>query len=360
MTRLTVRSVVAALCLALSAPAFGQQIAHAEHLVHPWVQSQCPLNVTGLVYGPGDGVPRIVGSIGADLYFGAMDMTTGLWSTELVALAPFGGPSLAVDLARQPHVAFNGSSQFGVWGDLMYASRTMSGWTIQTVDSAVKYGYDTSIGVDSAGVVHILGKQEQDGNLWYWTNAGGVWTGEIVDANSNPGRYSDMVVDASGTPHIVYSTWSPLSDPRYAVRIGPNNWQVTTLDLSTDTYRSLSLDLDSQGHVHVVYHDGDNALYYITFDGNSWSPRQLIFVGGGKYASIAVDRFDRVHIVVHTSSVPTEVYWFTRSAQGMWTEPLFVAYGSVVGAGDALDTDAFGRPWLCLRDNLGQSRLFTR
>ena len=327
---------------------------------HPWVHISIPLDfASSFVLGPTDGVPRVAGLQGGDVHYAALNMQTGVWSNELVAAGPAGGPSIAVDAALNPHVSFNGSGSFGQWGELMYATRTTTGWTAEVVDASVNYGYDTSIAVDTSGGLHILGKQEPDGVLWYWTKVAGAWTGEVVDADGNPGRYSDLVVDAGGTPHAVYSTWSPNADPRYAVRTA-GAWSITTLDFATATYRSMSIDLDSQGHPHVIYHDDNDRLYYTHFDGTSWSPPELIFTGGGKYASLGVDRFDVVHVAVHTSSLPSLTYWMTRATNGVWSEPLFVDQGTVAGLGDALDTDVFGRPWLIVQDSVAGPTLFTR
>ena len=178
--------------------------------------------------GENDGVVRVAYVESGDLYLARFNSQSWSWSTEFVTQGPVGSTSLALDANGNGYISFTRSTAFGNWTELLLASRTASGWMIETVDATNTYSYDTSVAVDSMGVVHILGKEEQDGELWYWSGyPGGPWAGEVVDDDSNPGRYSQLFLDSQGVPHAVYSTWSPKSDVRHAYRTGPNAWRMS-------------------------------------------------------------------------------------------------------------------------------------
>jgi len=189
----------------------------------------------------------------------------------------------------------------------------------------------------------------------------GVWLPrELIDSDSNPGRYSRLRVGSGDEPHVFYSTWSPKSDPRYARRLGPGSWSISTIDYATDTYRQVSGDLDTEGDIHALYHDGNEFLYYAisTDSGITWQ-RELIFDKGAKYASIEVDRKDGVHVVV--ASLPEygeAVFYLKKNEIGRWPAA-YIQTGSLCSSGQGIDVDVFCRPYVISSDGDAPNTVIT-
>lgn len=307
--------------------------------------------------GENDGVVRVafVEQPSGDLYLARFNAQSWSWSTEFVTQGPIGSTSLALDASGNGFISFTRSTGFNVNTELLLASRTASGWLIETVDATKTYSYDTSIAVDAQGKVHILAKEELDGWLWYWSGyPGGPWTGEVVDADSNPGRYSQLLLDSQDVPHAVYSTWSPKDEPRHAYRTGTGVWTVTTIDSATATYRGLGADIDDTDKVHVAYHHGNTLsdpntdLFYSQADPIDWSPwssPEQIFTGGGKYTAACWDVLERFQVATNNLDL-TSVYYLRREASGVWGPPEFLASGRVNS--DCIDSDGAGSPWIAV------------
>lgn len=160
-------------------------------------------------------------------------------------------------------VAYAQCSGWGDWGPLMLA--TISSGGCESVQQLVagSFGYNTSIDVDNDGYLHIAYREELDVGLRYWSDrpdmAGAMG---LIDTGCNPGRYVSLRIDSQNRPHIAYSHWGTCGFS-YMWWDGAD-WQRDDAPCgSTDTFRSLGMDLDESDHPHISFHDeGSNETKY--------------------------------------------------------------------------------------------------
>jgi hypothetical protein len=88
-----------------------------------------------------------------------------------------------------------------------------SGWSIETVDSAV--GGSSSITLDSGDNPHISYYDNWRGDLKHARWTGSVWSIETVDSDGNVGYDTSIALDSSDSPHISYSDYNK-GDLKYA------------------------------------------------------------------------------------------------------------------------------------------------
>jgi len=148
-------------------------------------------------------------------------------------------PSIALDSHNNPHISYVDNSRTA----LKYATRTDSGWNIQTI------GYTPndfpSIAVDSEGYPHI---SFDDNALKIASWNGVAWNIQTVDSSDAVYR-SDIALDSHNNPHISYI--DAKQHEKYAVRTG-SSWSIETLD-SSGRVAQTSTALDSGGNPHVTY-----------------------------------------------------------------------------------------------------------
>jgi hypothetical protein len=118
--------------------------------------------------------------------------TDGAWNVDTVDSGYVPHLSSAVDLAGTAHIAYADNS-----GQLKYAHPDGTGnWHVETIESGNASA--PSIALDAAGRVHIsyvAGYQ-----LKYATNAGGTWSGTILDGNAHSGNLLNHDVKPWGVP----------------------------------------------------------------------------------------------------------------------------------------------------------------
>jgi hypothetical protein len=157
---------------------------------------------------------------------------------------------------------------------LKYAVKSGGSWSIETVDSAGKVGYYSSLALDSSGKAHIsyrdASKKLSEGvhvyDLKYAVKSGDGWIIETVDSAGKPDRDISIAVDSSGNPHISYRDNSN-QDLKYAVKSG-DGWIIETIDSTGYVAGGSSIALDSSGNPHISYRDASNtALKYAVKSG---------------------------------------------------------------------------------------------
>jgi len=123
------------------------------------------------------------------------------WNVDTVYTAPNLDPGgLAVDSEGRPHLSFLELTD----GDLLYTAWNGTGWSIQTVDSVTRVGWESSLFLDVADRPHISywGPDARDLKYARWN--GSAWINETVDSAGDVGRFSSLAVDQFGTVHILY------------------------------------------------------------------------------------------------------------------------------------------------------------
>jgi hypothetical protein len=87
--------------------------------------------------------------------------------------------------------------------DLKYISGTYQNWsTPETVESGLNGCDDSSIAVDTLGIVHI--SYHVEGELKYATGVSGCWVIHSVDNSADLGFYNSIAMDPNANVHVSY------------------------------------------------------------------------------------------------------------------------------------------------------------
>jgi len=122
-------------------------------------------------------------------------ITNGQWTTTIVESAGHTGrePSIAVDIADNPHIVYHSWSSF----NLKYATlnSTTSSWAFSTISTA-DVGNGDSLFIDQNGVMHVSFYDEDSEVMKYATKSTGLaQTNEIIVQFGQYGSVTGMVVN---------------------------------------------------------------------------------------------------------------------------------------------------------------------
>jgi len=225
------------------------------------------------------------------LHYARFDGTAWLTETvDVLGKSQWHSVALAIDEAGHLHISYSTSNY-----DLRYAYHDGTQWYIETLDSGLgTNGGNTSLSVDPAGHPHIAYNDFTNSALKYAYHDGTIWHLTTVDNDGSAGSYNSLILDSSGRPHISYYVWGPYYDLRYAYYDG-TTWQIETVDSSGDVGHHTSLRLDSAGRPHIAYFDADSrTVNYAYHNGTAWQIQAV--VGDGLFTSLVIDNADRPHI----------------------------------------------------------------
>ncbi|MEW6516040.1 MAG: carboxypeptidase-like regulatory domain-containing protein [candidate division FCPU426 bacterium] len=162
-------------------------------------------------------------------------------------------------------------------------------WQVETVDSAGKVGWYSSLACDSQDQLHVSYFDESNGALKYARWNGSDWAVQTVDAD-DCGRYTSLALDAQDRPHITYAG----SGLRYARWTG-KKWEITQVTRDYVQF-STSLALGPDGTCQIAYNAGQR-LAYARQDGRAWQIQMLDVRGGPMDCDLALDRRGWARIV---------------------------------------------------------------
>jgi hypothetical protein len=169
------------------------------------------------------------------------------------------------------------------------------------------------------------------------TDSGATWTIEAVDTSSNyTSGECEMAwfrggidLDSAGRPHLAYTVSCPGvgSFGIHAQRLGPNNWQHDTIEMSSNAYLicyDADLKIDSLDRVHVVYPYNGFQTRYAVRDGGVWTIHDIpgdTTVG----CELALDSAGNPHVVIGTLGSVCYAYssdggesWLVEKAGNSW------------------------------------------
>ncbi|MBI5245183.1 MAG: fibronectin type III domain-containing protein [Elusimicrobia bacterium] len=184
------------------------------------------------------------------------------WSSQALSAAGFegGAPSLALDAAQNPHIAYRDRICFGSPGlGVRYAKFDGAAWSVQTPGFPHgDGGSEPNLALDGAGrprLAHGL-YGSSDHALYYASFNGSSWSNQLVD---DPAVWRKLALDGSGNPHIAYSGGSYNLATKYASSNGVS-W--STQAVAADAYPSIVID--AAGDIHFAYADGQLKIAHLT------------------------------------------------------------------------------------------------
>ncbi|MBP1702127.1 MAG: exported protein of unknown function [Chloroflexi bacterium] len=331
------------------------------------------------------------------------------WSTVTVdstdplnvdSVGPF--TSLALDSSGNPHISylFNGSPPGFTNKALRYAVRKSGVWTVEDLDYG-NLGWDTSIGVDSNGVVHIsyynfgsgdlkyltksgknvsiftlassgdvgrytslaiygkiIGisyKNLSTGALHYIANGGSGWnTNWSVDVATEVGLYTSLATNQAGKGMITYFDETN-DDVKIAQGWGPT-WQLGILDGSNSIGPYSSAKYNSKSEPQIAYYDLTNGdLKFAYWYNNAWKFQTVASSNTvGQFVSLAIDGQDRPHVAYYHATNQDLVYayanWDATNLKWVWAFEGPVDSVGDVGQYASLGLDANGKPHIAYYD----------
>ncbi len=278
-----------------------------------------------------------------DLRFSAKNL--GYWTITPVDTTGDMGrwPSLAVDGQGNAHISYiyyldpNDEPV----GDLRYAKRTGSTWSIETVDATGIVGEYTSLVLDSQGNPHISYYDATNTSVKYAHKSGGSWSIETVESAGQLGIYTSLALDSQGAPRIAYQD-ATNSRVRYAAKSG-STWTLETVSGLIPVYAThIALALDSQNIPHIAYLDQlVNKTKYATKPSSTWNQSLATALGTdirGAFIALAIDSQDVPHMSYYDTDRSDVMYAVKNGSGGIWLPQFVDDYGTwsslVLDAGD--------------------------
>ncbi len=195
-------------------------------------------------------------------------------------------------------------------GNLKYAERYDTHWTVTTIDSAGDVGRYPAIAIDGYGYRHVSYYDATKGDLKYaWCPSGCSlavnWSFAVPDstAGATVGLFTEIAVSPSGSPRMSYVDSTHRSVKCASFRSGV--WDTATVDpCLNDLVASTSIGVAGEDTIHVSYSDRTEkslkcaSCYHNCDDAGNWDALTIpdSWSDVGLWNSIAVGRGDTVHI----------------------------------------------------------------
>ncbi|MEZ5303329.1 MAG: hypothetical protein R3F11_22215 [Verrucomicrobiales bacterium] len=267
------------------------------------------------------------------------DLATDAAAPQVIDTAVSQGSycSVAIDANDRPQALF--------WDDdneqVRHAYHTGTAWAFRNFGTPGTVNRQTAFGVDSAGIPHILYREEPSGLLKYatWNARLGLWLTEPVAGAENVSlRRTSLAFDGSDRPHILYSDFNDATfdwELKYATR-GDAGWSADMVDAHADS-PDFAIAVSAAGLPRLAYRTygvaGSPLRYAIRFfDG--WLAEDVdsgSFVGEG--VNLAIGPSGQPHLLYRTGREILRYKWFADSA---WHTRDLVAAASAVDPGAAL------------------------
>ena len=172
-----------------------------------------------------------------------------VWSVMDLAPFPDAVPEseLAFDMAVDPVAAMPVVAYVNSEENKLYVGRLLpSGWQWELLED--EGGRLLSLQIDSAGRTHLVYVSDQI--IHYVTRITGAWEEELIGEPDNYIWNLSLDLDAANRPHIATTG---ANGSFYAVRIGPNDWEMDFLPVSDlDNIEGLAIDSDGRPHFLVT------------------------------------------------------------------------------------------------------------
>ena len=285
------------------------------------------------------------------------------WDSETINEGPSRSPSLALDAAGEPFVAYYNSEgesvyyayyEAGSWrktfvdgaqlqapvslalgpGDEVYVAFIDGGSdptelkinSETVIERGSTYGWSIALDADSQPVVSYRSAPGND--LMFARRGNDGWTIQTVESMGYVGYYPQVALDGSGKAHIAYlhslTNQNVYDELKYAHQTS-GGWQRELIATEIGSYM-VGFAVEANGRPHVVYRkyveNGDDVTYYAYRTTAGWQ-REAIETkdGDGYYTSLAVDAQGRPHVAyANYSTAEEKVIYAYRDATGWHKE----------------------------------------
>jgi len=329
------------------------------------------------------------------------------WVSEVIAPAtaewlPGYAPSLQIDPDGRPHVAYHNQSslnppqQYTFPRTLHYATRTLTGWKIETVDAQLDARQGTLLLTGSSPYVVYRDRlglalaERRDGgwssqrlvrggdvgyavnlvsrgrglhatyydmlNTAYFYAGGGPghWRPALIDQRLwDPRQYyfsNDLALAPDGAPHVVYEFYDPLHSFDYAIGEAAG-WRRAALP--GDNCGPYRLVVGRAGRAAMTQNRcAQTGLEFIPWPPAA-GPYELVDATARGAQGMAIDAQGRIHLAYPAEGTMPRIpiRYARRDLDGRWTIQT-ITDGPFTGGGAlavGLALDAGGRPWVIIK-----------
>jgi hypothetical protein len=240
----------------------------------------------------------------------------------------FWTPSIAIDKAGRPHIAYLAEPN-----ELRYASWTGSSWQLEKVDTWSIMGEQAALALDSHDSPHIVYFDWDLKDLKYAYKNGTTWDIEVVDEYGDVGYNPSIAIDSFDRPHVsFYNDTGIIARCRlkYAIRSG-NSWHTETV-VSCGDYdygeSDTSLKLNAENLPRIAYHASDY-LSYASWNGSTWHVESVPRDPGdtANFPSLALDSRGNPHITYMREWDVTRLDYATKGLLGWMTQTIDAGRG---------------------------------
>ena len=171
-------------------------------------------------------------------------------------------------------------------------------WSLNPADNADQAGHENAIVADSSGNLHVVHANGGTFEFQHSVYNGASWvTNKITDCDTSYCRFTHMVIDGNDHLHAAYYA---NGDHLYYLHFDGTTWSKSYVT-SNVKYGEVGIAVDSNNHPHISYAVSatycGNGLKLASFDGTQWST-QTVASGNnrGCHSAIVIDENDHVHI----------------------------------------------------------------
>jgi hypothetical protein len=246
------------------------------------------------------------------------------WSDEQIEELYAQPVSLALDSSGTPKVlSINDNEGLSVF------TEEASSWTEETVDTSYEYGGNSSIEVDSTGIIHVLHRylDSSVGSIFnHSQNTSGSWSHtKIAESSSKNNLVFDhsVAIDSSDNLHIAYYNYTSSAYSLDYSYYSAEAWQTeTTQTLSSSSYYDVSL-VEVNQNLTVAIGAPSSTLGLSLFSGSlgSWNANESLNSADVRNAKIIKDSNGNLHIAYSLKTAQTDLYYATNTS-GSWQSEL--------------------------------------
>ncbi|MDP6454081.1 MAG: hypothetical protein QF898_12285 [SAR202 cluster bacterium] len=231
-------------------------------------------------------------------------LENGEWSKENVFNNGHDGwdTRLFVDSNGNAHISAIDPEEFNGAGLEYYRQDSSGDWTVEQVGSgSITYKYATAVATDAQGNPHIAYYDQRGNDLALASRTDSGWEINTVDGDGSTGLFSALVIDASGRYHISYFEKETNSSGivKYATKTAnDSDWEIRevgpldSLSFGFVGARNItSVAVDSSGNPWIAYTD-EEVVNLAVWDGVEWQTSVVADSSDGSLGQIISLKLD--------------------------------------------------------------------